>query len=319
MRPPGARGHGGRPERSTGRAGPSPRRTGIARSPLLHEGEESPDGQPAAAEPLTPEHIKPRPLGHRGTSLGLNLVYTHLNRVIKARGLEALCVRPGHGGPSVLANSWLDGGYRDTYPDVTWDAQGLAQLFHQFSFPGGVPSHVAPEVPGSIHEGGGLGYALAHAHGAAFDLLSRLPEPELDALLRGYGHEPIHVGGDDPLQVHRALAAAFDEALDRVDLVQRTAPEEGVPQRPRRPVIVLRTPKGWTGPKEVDGEPVEGTWRAHQVPRAGVRENPAHLARAVGDVAEVVPARGLFDADGRPSADVLACVPSGTRRLGATP
>ena len=127
------------------------------------------------------------------------------------------------------------------------------------------------------------------------------------------------MGGDDPLQVHRALAAAFDEALDRVDLVQRTALEEGVPQRPRRPVIVLRTPKGWTGPKEVDGEPVEGTWRAHQVPRAGVRENPAHLARAVGDVAEVVPARGLFDADGRPSADVLACVPSGTRRLGATP
>ncbi|MEU6371440.1 phosphoketolase family protein [Streptomyces sp. NPDC046931] len=327
---------------------------------------------PLLTEPLRPAHIKPRLLGHWGTSPGLNLVYTHLNRVIKARGLDALCVwGPGHGGPSVLANSWLDGSYSDTYPDVTRDAQGMAKLFRQFSFPGGVPSHVAPEVPGSIHEGGELGYSLAHAYGAAFDhpellvacvigdgeaetgplaaswhstkfldpvhdgavlpilhlngykianptVLSRLPEPELDALLRGYGHEPIHVAGDDPLQVHRALAAAFDEALDRIDLIRRTARQEGVPERPHWPMIVLRTPKGWTGPKEVDGEPVEGTWRAHQVPLAGVRENPAHLAQLEAWLKSYRPGE-LFDADGRPSADVLACVPSGARRLGATP
>ena len=220
-------------------------------------------------EPLKPEHIKPRLLGHWGTSPGLNLVYTHLNRVIKARGLDALCVwGPGHGGPSVLANSWLEGSYSDTYPDVSRDGAGMERLFKQFSFPGGVPSHVAPETPGSIHEGGELGYSLAHAYGAAFDnpdllvacvigdgeaetgplaaawhsnkfldpvhdgavlpilhlngykianptVLSRLPESELDELLRGYGHEPIHVTGDDPLQVHKAMAAAFDDAPAR--------------------------------------------------------------------------------------------------------
>ncbi|MEU6518622.1 phosphoketolase family protein [Streptomyces sp. NPDC046978] len=327
---------------------------------------------PLLTEPLEPGHIKPRLLGHWGTSPGLNLVHTHLNRVIKARGLDALCVwGPGHGGPSVLANSWLEGSYSETYPDVTRDAQGMERLFHQFSFPGGVPSHVAPEVPGSIHEGGELGYSLAHAYGAAFDhpnllvacvigdgeaetgplaaswhsnkfldpvhdgavlpilhlngykianptVLSRLPEPELDELLRGYGHEPITVAGDDPVQVHRALAQAFDEALDRIALLQRTAREEDVTQRPHWPMIVLRTPKGWTGPAEVDGVPVEGTWRAHQVPLAGVRENPEHLRQLEAWLRSYRPEE-LFDTDGRPCADVLACVPDGARRLGATP
>ncbi|GAA3785282.1 phosphoketolase family protein [Streptomyces chiangmaiensis] len=327
---------------------------------------------PLLTEPLAPEHIKPRLLGHWGTSPGLNLVYTHLNRVIKERGLDALCVwGPGHGGPSVLANSWLEGSYSEKCPDVTRDAEGMAKLFRQFSFPGGVPSHVAPEVPGSIHEGGELGYSLAHAYGAAFDhpnllvacvigdgeaetgplaaswhsnkfldpvhdgavlpilhlngykianptVLSRLPGPELDALLRGYGHEPITVSGDDPAQVHRALAQAFDAALDRIALLQRTAREEGVTQRPHWPMIVLRTPKGWTGPAEVDGVPVEGTWRAHQVPLAGVRENPEHLRQLEAWLKSYRPEE-LFDADGRPRADVLACVPEGARRLGATP
>ncbi|MFC9125278.1 phosphoketolase [Streptomyces sp. NPDC057099] len=327
---------------------------------------------PLLTEPLRPEHIKPRLLGHWGTSPGLNLVHTHLNRVIKNRGLDALCVwGPGHGGPSVLANSWLEGSYTEKYPDATRDAPGMELLMRQFSFPGGVPSHVAPEVPGSIHEGGELGYSLTHAYGAALDnpgllvacvigdgeaetgplagswhankfldpvhdgavlpvlhlngykianptVLSRIPETELDALLRGYGHEPIHVSGDDPATVHRAMAHALDTALDRIAEAQRAAREDGVTERPRWPVIVLRTPKGWTGPAEVDGEPVEGTWRSHQVPLAGVRDNPEHL-RQLEDWLRSYRPEELFDAEGRPVADVLDCVPEGTRRLGATP
>ncbi len=306
---------------------------------------------PLLTEPLRPEHIKPRLLGHWGTSPGLNLVYTHLNRVIKARDLDALCVwGPGHGGPSVVANSWLEGSYSETYPNVSRDGAGMQRLFKQFSFPGGVPSHVAPETPGSIHEGGELGYSLAHAYGAAFDnpdllvacvigdgeaetgplatawhsnkfldplhdgavlpilhlngykianptVLSRLPEAELDELLRGYGHEPIHVTGHDPLAVHRAMAAAFDDALDRIALMQRTAREEGVTERVRWPMIVLRTPKGWTGPAEVDGVPVEGTWRAHQVPLAEVRENPEHLRQLEAWLRSYRPEE-LFGAEG---------------------
>ncbi|MFE4823038.1 phosphoketolase [Streptomyces sp. NPDC056704] len=327
---------------------------------------------PLLTEPLTPAHIKPRLLGHWGTSPGLNLVHTHLNRVIKARGLDALCVwGPGHGGPAVLANSWLEGTYSETYPSVSRDAAGMERLFRQFSFPGGVPSHVAPETPGSIHEGGELGYSLAHAYGAAFDnpdllvacvigdgeaetgplaaswhsnkfldpvhdgavlpilhlngykianptVLSRIPEAELDELLRGYGHDPIHVAGDDPHEVHRALADAFDRALDSIALMQRTAREDGVPERVRWPMIVLRTPKGWTGPAEVDGVPVEGTWRAHQVPLAAVRENPEHLRQLETWLRSYRPEE-LFDAEGRPVADVLAGVPDGAKRLGATP
>ncbi|MFF3362494.1 MULTISPECIES: phosphoketolase family protein [Streptomyces] len=327
---------------------------------------------PLLTEPLRPEHIKPRLLGHWGTSPGLNLVYTHLNRVIKARDLDALCVwGPGHGGPAVLAGSWLEGSYSETYPDIGRDALGMERLFKQFSFPGGVPSHVAPETPGSIHEGGELGYSLAHAYGAAFDnpgllvacvvgdgeaetgplatswhsdkfldpvhdgavlpilhlngykianptVLARLPEAELDELLRGYGHEPLYVGGDDPAEVHRALAAAMDDALDRIARAQRGAREDGSTERVHWPMIVLRTPKGWTGPAEVDGEPVEGTWRAHQVPLPGVRENPAHLRQLEQWLRSYRPGE-LFGADGRPSADVLACVPEGTRRLGSNP
>ncbi|MFE4176419.1 phosphoketolase [Streptomyces sp. NPDC056909] len=327
---------------------------------------------PLLTEPLRPEHIKPRLLGHWGTSPGLNLVHTHLNRVIKARGQDAVCVwGPGHGGPAVLANAWLEGSYSEVYPDVGRDRDGMARLFRQFSFPGGVPSHVAPETPGSIHEGGELGYSLSHAYGAAFDhpdllvacvigdgeaetgplaaswhsnkfldpvrdgavlpilhlngykianpaVLARIPEPELDELLRGYGHEPLHVGGDDPDTVHRAMAAAMDSALDRIALIQHTAREEGATERPRWPVIVMRTPKGWTGPVTVDGLPVEGTWRSHQVPLPAVRENPEHLRQLEAWLRSYRP-QELFDDRGRPWARVLDCVPEGTRRLGATP
>ncbi|MFJ9804505.1 phosphoketolase family protein [Streptomyces wuyuanensis] len=323
-------------------------------------------------EPLRPEHIKPRLLGHWGTCPGLNLVHTHLNRVIKARDLSALAIwGPGHGGPAVLANSWLEGSYSETYPDVSRDEEGMDRFFRQFSFPGGVPSHVAPETPGSIHEGGELGYSLGHAYGAALDnpgllvacvigdgeaetgplaaswhsnklldpvhdgavlpilhlngykianptVLARLPEEELDALLRGYGHEPLHVTGDKPMEVHRAMAAAMDEALDRIAAIQHEARDAGRTDRPRWPVIVLRTPKGWTGPAEVDGHPVEGTWRAHQVPLPGVRDDPRHLRQLDKWLRSYRPGE-LFDEQGRPRARVLACVPEGDRRLGATP
>ncbi|MBB5118692.1 phosphoketolase [Streptomyces eurocidicus] len=327
---------------------------------------------PLLAVPLEPEHIKPRLLGHWGTSPGLNLVHTHLNRVVKARDLDALCVwGPGHGGPAVVANSWLEGSYSEVYPDVSRDAEGMERLFRQFSFPGGVPSHVAPETPGSIHEGGELGYSLAHAYGAALDnpgllvvcvigdgeaetgplatswhankfldpvhdgavlpvlhlngykianptVLARLPEEELDRLLRGYGHEPLYVTGDDPAEVHRSMAAAMDRALDHIATAQRVAREDGVPDRPHWPVIVLRTPKGWTGPAEVDRVPVAGTWRSHQVPLSGVRDNPAHL-RQLEDWLRSYRPEELFDEDGRPRPEVLELVPEGDRRLGANP
>ncbi|WP_435059597.1 phosphoketolase family protein [Streptomyces sp. bgisy060] len=328
---------------------------------------------PLLREPLRPEHIKPRLLGHWGTSPGLNLVHAHLNRVIKARDLDAICVwGPGHGGPAVLAGSWLEGSYTETYPDVTRDEPGMARLFRQFSFPGGVPSHVAPETPGSIHEGGELGYSLSHAYGAALDnpnllvacvigdgeaetgplaaswhsnkfldpvhdgavlpilhlngykianptVLARIPQDELDELLRGYGHEPLHVTGDDPAEVHRAMAAAMDAAVDRIEAVQRAARQAGrTPRRHRWPLIVLRTPKGWTGPHEVDGLPVEGTWRAHQVPLDQVRSSPEHLAQLEAWLRSYRPEE-LFDEHGRPRPQVLAQIPSGTRRLGSNP
>ncbi|MGW8375198.1 phosphoketolase family protein [Streptomyces sp. ODS28] len=330
---------------------------------------------PLLTEPLRPEHIKPRLLGHWGTTPGLNLVHTHLNRLIKARNLDALCVwGPGHGGPAVLANAWLEGSYGETYPDAGRDAAGMERLFRQFSFPGGVPSHVAPETPGSIHEGGELGYSLAHAYGAALDnpdllvtcvigdgeaetgplaaswnstafldpvhdgavlpvlhlngykianptVLSRLPQDQLDAILRGFGHEPLHVtgaAGDDPLAVHRAMAHAMDTALDIIRRIQQTAREDGVYRAAPWPVIVLRTPKGWTGPATVDGQQVEGTWRAHQVPLASVREDPGHLQQLEQWMRSYRP-RELFDERGRPRAEVLECVPEGKRRLGATP
>ncbi|KJK53805.1 phosphoketolase [Streptomyces sp. NRRL F-4428] len=326
---------------------------------------------PLLKKPLEPAHIKPRLLGHWGTSPGLNLVHTHLNRVIKRYGVDALCVwGPGHGGPAVLANSWLEGSYSEIYPDVSRDEDGMARLFRQFSFPGGVPSHVAPETPGSIHEGGELGYSLSHAYGAALDnpdllvacvvgdgeaetgplaaswhsnkfldpvhdgavlpvlhlngykianptVLARLPEAELDQLLRGYGHDPLHVTGDDPHQVHRAMAATMDTALDRIRRIQQQARTGAPVGRPRWPVIVLRTPKGWTGPATVDGVPVEGTWRAHQVPLAGVRDDDGHRAQLEAWLRSYRPEE-LFDQTGRPSPQVLECVPEGVRRLGAT-
>ncbi|MGA4837600.1 phosphoketolase family protein [Streptomyces sp. G45] len=327
---------------------------------------------PLLSEPLRPEHVKPRLLGHWGTSPGLNLVHTHLNRLITHHDRDVLCVwGPGHGGPAVLANAWLEGSYTRTYPDITRDGEGMARLFRQFSFPGGVPSHVAPETPGSLHEGGELGYALAHAYGAAFDhpdllvacvigdgeaetgplaaswhatkfldprhdgavlpilhlngykianptLLSRIPPTELDALLRGYGHHPLHVSGDDPRTVHCGLARALDQAVERITDIQHRARTQGHTEREPWPVIVLRTPKGWTGPASVDGTPVEGTWRAHQVPLTGVRDNPDRL-RQLEDWLRSYRPRELFDTHGRPADQVLACVPRGERRLGATP
>jgi xylulose-5-phosphate/fructose-6-phosphate phosphoketolase len=330
---------------------------------------------PLLREPLRIEHVKPRLLGHWGTSPGLNLVYAHMNRAIRARGLDALYVTgPGHGGPSLVANAWLDGTYSEVYPEVTRDGPGMHRLFRQFSFPGGIPSHVAPETPGSIHEGGELGYSLSHAYGAAFDnprlvvccvvgdgeaetgplaaswhsnaflnpagdgavlpvlhlngykianptVLARIPRDELDALLRGYGHRPIHVEGDDPAAVHAAMAGALDEALDEIAAIQAAARGgggRGGGSRPAWPMIVLRTPKGWTGPKEVDGKPTEGTWRSHQVPLAGMAERPDHVAQLEAWMRSYRPEE-LFDDGGRPRDDVLAPAPEGRRRMSASP
>ncbi|GAA0318317.1 phosphoketolase family protein [Actinoallomurus spadix] len=327
---------------------------------------------PLLREPLTRDDIKPRLLGHWGTSPGLNLCYVHLNRVIKRRDLDMIYIMgPGHGGPAAVANAWLEGTYSEVYPAVSQDEEGMARLFRQFSFPGGVPSHVAPETPGSIHEGGELGYSLAHAYGAAFDnpdlvvacivgdgeaetgplatswhstkfidpaadgavlpilhlngykianptVLARIPEPELVALLEGYGHRPIIVSGDEPADVHRQLAGALDDALDDIARIQTAAREGGSTERPRWPMIVLRTPKGWTGPREVDGVPVEGTWRAHQVPLGRVREDPEHLAALEAWLRSYRPEE-LFDEAGRPVAELRALPPEGERRMSANP
>ncbi|SDO69983.1 phosphoketolase family protein [Lentzea jiangxiensis] len=321
---------------------------------------------PLLTAPLTPEHIKPRLLGHWGTTPGLNFLHAHLNRVIRDRDLDMMFVTgPGHGGPALLANTWLEGTYSETYPDVPRDEDGMRRLFRQFSFPGGVPSHVAPEVPGSIHEGGELGYSLAHAFGAAFDnpglivacvvgdgeaetgplaaswhagkflhprrdgavlpilhlngykianpsLLARIPHDELDALLRGYGYAPYYVEGDEPKTMHARMAEVLDQVIDEIHRVK------GSEDRPRWPMIVLRSPKGWTGPSEVDGKPVENTWRAHQVPLAGVRDNPEHLGQLEAWLRSYRP-KELFDENGTPRPELAALVPDGTRRMGATP
>jgi xylulose-5-phosphate/fructose-6-phosphate phosphoketolase len=327
---------------------------------------------PLLGEPLAAEHVKPRLLGHWGTTPGLNLVYAHLNRVIRQRDLDVIYVMgPGHGGPAAVANAWLEGTWSEMYGDVTRDEIGMRQLFRQFSFPGGIPSHVAPEVPGSIHEGGELGYALAHAYGAAFDnpgllvacivgdgeaetgplaaswhsnkfldpardgavlpilhlngykianptVLARIPEAELVKLLEGYGHQVLTVAGDDPPDVHRQLARALDIALDVIGEIGDEHREH--PERRHRPwpMIVLRTPKGWTGPREVDGQQVEGTWRAHQVPLDGVRSNPDHLHLLEEWMLSYGPA-ALFDADGCPRPEVVAHAPRGDRRMSANP
>ncbi len=327
---------------------------------------------PLLREPLRPEHIKPRLLGHWGTTPGLNFIYAHLNRAIKARDLNTIFVcGPGHGGPGMVANTYLEGTYTEIYPDISRDTKGLRKLFRQFSFPGGIPSHAAPETPGSIHEGGELGYALVHAYGAAFDnpellvacvigdgeaetgplaaswhsnkflnpvhdgavlpilhlngykianptVLGRLDDDELFSLLRGYGHEPLAVEGDDPSEMHRLMAHAIDEALDRIGDIQTGARNAQKSQRPRWPMIVLRSPKGWTGPKEVDGKKVEGFWRAHQVPVDGVRTNPAHLEILETWMRSYQPEM-LFDAEGRFVPDLQALAPLGASRMGANP
>ncbi|MDT4929468.1 MAG: xylulose-5-phosphate/fructose-6-phosphate phosphoketolase [Pseudonocardiales bacterium] len=327
---------------------------------------------PLLAEPLLPEHVKPRLLGHWGTTPGLNLLYAHLNRVIAERDLNTMYViGPGHGGPGIVANAYLEGTYTEVYPHVGRDTAGLRRLFRQFSFPGGIPSHVAPETPGSIHEGGELGYALVHAYGAAFDnpdlvvacvigdgeaetgplaaswhsnkfvdtvrdgavlpilhlngykianptILARIPETELVSLLEGYGHRPILVSGDDPAQVHQDLAAAMDDAFDDIAAIQSHARTGGDRRRPTWPMIVLRTPKGWTGPKVVDGVQVEGTWRSHQVPLSEVRTNPDHLALLETWLRSYRPDE-LFTADGALRADLAALPPRGERRMSANP
>ncbi|MEU4663186.1 phosphoketolase family protein [Micromonospora chalcea] len=327
---------------------------------------------PLLREPLRPEHVKPRLLGHWGTSPGLNLLYTHLNRVIVDRDLSAIFVTgPGHGGPALVANTWLEGTYSELYHHIPRDETGMQRLFRQFSFPGGIPSHVAPEVPGSIHEGGELGYALSHAYGAAFDnpdllvacvigdgeaetgplagswlsnvflnpardgavlpilhlngykianptVLDRIPRADLREMMRGFGYQPYVVEGDDPAAVHQSLAATLDRAVDEIGEIQRRARSGERVERPRWPMIVLRTPKGWTGPSRVDGKQVEGTFRAHQVPISGVRDNPEHLAELERWLRSYRPEE-LFDATGGPVAEVADLPPTGDRRMSANP
>jgi xylulose-5-phosphate/fructose-6-phosphate phosphoketolase len=327
---------------------------------------------PLLRESLAPQHCKPRLLGHWGTTPGLNFIYAHMNRVIRSWDLDAIYViGPGHGGPAIVANAYLEGTYTEVYRSITRDTDGLRQLFRQFSFPGGIPSHVAPETPGSIHEGGELGYALSHAYGAAFDnpdlivccvvgdgeaetgplatswhsnkfldpvrdgvvlpilhlngykianptVLARIPEDELRALMEGYGHHPYFVSGDDPTLMHQQMAAAMDAVITEIHEIQRAARDGGVTERPRWPMIVLRSPKGWTGPKEVDGLPSEGSWRAHQVPFGEVRTNPEHLALLEGWLRSYRPEE-LFDADGALVAELAELPPRSYRRMSANP
>jgi len=328
---------------------------------------------PLLREPLTPAHVKPRLLGHFGTVPGLNLVYAHLNRAIRERDLDAIFITgPGHGGPGLVANAYLEGTYSEIYPSITRDLEGMLRLFRQFSFPGGIPSHVAPETPGSIHEGGELGYALTHAYGAAFDnpdlvvacvvgdgeaetgplatswhsnkfldpvndgavlpilhlngykianpaVLDRIPDAELTAMLEGFGHRVLWVEGDDPVKVHRQMATTMDAALDEIAEIQRRARKRrGDRTRPSWPMIVLRTPKGWTGPEKVDGKRVEGHWRSHQVPMSDVLENRKHLHLLERWMRSYRPEE-LFTDEGALRPDLAELAPSGDRRMSANP
>ena len=327
---------------------------------------------PLLREPLLPEHVKPRLLGHWGTTPGLNFLYAHLNRAIMARDLDMIYViGPGHGGPGLVASAYLEGTYTETYPDITLDEEGMQRLFQQFSFPGGIPSHVAPETPGSIHEGGELGYSLSHAYGAAFDnpdlvvaavvgdgeaetgplatswhsnkfldpardgavlpilhlngykianptVLARIPDEELDSLLRGYGHTPYVVSGDDPETMHQAFAATLDLCLDEIRDIQERARAGRLEGRPAWPMIVLRSPKGWTGPKEVDGARMEGYWHSHQVPFADARGDDGHR-RILEDWMRSYRPEELFDATGAPDREILGQRPQGRRRMSANP
>jgi xylulose-5-phosphate/fructose-6-phosphate phosphoketolase len=327
---------------------------------------------PLLREPLRVEHTKPRLLGHWGTTPGLNFIYVHLNRAIVERDLNAIYIcGPGHGGPGMVANAYLEGTYTELYSSITRDEEGLRHLFKQFSFPGGIPSHAAPETPGSINEGGELGYSLAHAFGAAFDnpdllvtcvvgdgeaetgplatswhgtrflnpasdgavlpilhlngykianptILARISHEELAHLLEGYGYHPYFVEGDEPTAMHHLMADTLDRVLDEIGSIQSRARQDGAEDRPRWPMIVLRSPKGWTGPKEVDGLPTEGTWRSHQVPLAEIATKPAHLAQLEQWLKSYRPDE-LFDSAGRLIDDLAALPPRGARRMSANP
>jgi len=322
-------------------------------------------------EPLKLEHVKPRLLGHWGTTPGLNFIYVHLNRVIKAHDLSMIYIcGPGHGGPAIVANAYLEGTYSELYPNVSEDAEGLQRLFKQFSFPGGIPSHTAAEVPGSIHEGGELGYALSHAFGAAFDnpdlivtavvgdgeaetgplatswhsnkflnpaadgavlpilhlngykianptLLARMPQGELESLFTGYGYKTYFVEGDDPEKVHPAMAEALDQVIAEIKSIQRDARENGKTGRPQWPMIVLRTPKGWTGPKEIDGKKVEDFWRSHQVPFSDMAKSGR--VQELEEWLKSYRPEELFDENGTLMPELRELAPTGTRRLGANP
>ncbi len=328
---------------------------------------------PLLREPLKLEHVKPRLLGHWGTTPGLNFIYTHLNRLIRNRGLSVIFVTgPGHGGPALVANTYLEGTYSEIYPHITRDAEGMRKLFRQFSFPGGIPSHTAPETPGSIHEGGELGYSLAHAFGAVLDnpdliaacvvgdgeaetgplatawhsnkflnpatdgavlpilhlngykianptVLARIERDELASLLRGYGYEPRFVEGSEPMAMHQLMAQTLDAVADEIARIEAGARAgRGEPSRPRWPMIVLATPKGWTGPREVDGVRTEGSWRSHQVPLTHFAEKPAHIALLERWMKSYRPEE-LFDADGALRPELATLGPSGARRMGANP
>ena len=327
---------------------------------------------PLLKDALKPEHVKPRLLGHWGTTPGLNFIYVHLNRIIKARNLDMIYLAgPGHGGPALVANVWLEGTYSEYYPDVSYDEQGMKRLFRQFSFPGGVPSHVAPETPGSIHEGGELGYALSHAYGAVFDnpdlvaacvvgdgeaetgplatawhsnkflnpkrdgtvlpilhlngykianptVLARISHDELENLMIGYGYKPYFVEGSDPETMHRKMAATLDRCFDEIRDIQQRARMDGDVRRPQWPMIVLRSPKGWTGPKEVDGRKTEDYWRSHQVPFSNVRENQEHLRLLESWMKSYKPEE-LFTEEGALKAELQELAPEGIRRMGDNP
>jgi xylulose-5-phosphate/fructose-6-phosphate phosphoketolase len=327
---------------------------------------------PLLKDPLTRDHIKPRLLGHWGTTPGLNFIYVHLNRVIRKYDLSTIFIAgPGHGGPALVANTYLEGTYSEVYPDISQDEQGMKRLFTQFSFPSGIPSHVAPETPGSIHEGGELGYSLSHAYGAAFDnpnllvacvigdgeaetgplatswhsnkflnpatdgavlpilhlngykiaspaVLARISHDELEQLLRGYGYRPYFVEGDDPEPMHQAMAATLDTIVEEIRSIQKAARTDGAIERPRWPMLVLRSPKGWTGPKEVDGKKTEGFWRSHQVPMGEMHESPEHVGILDRWMKSYRPEE-LFDSRGRLRPDLADLAPKGERRMGANP
>ena len=327
---------------------------------------------PMLRQPLKIEHVKPRLLGHWGTTPGLNFIYAHLNRIIKQHDLNVLYVAgPGHGGPALVANTWLEGSYSELYPNVTRDAEGMKKLFRQFSFPGGIGSHVTAETPGSIHEGGELGYALSHAYGAVFDnpdlivacvvgdgeaetgplatawhsnkflnpardgavlpilhlngykianpaVLARIPHDELEQLFAGYGYRPYFVEGSEPEAMHQSMAATLDAVVDEIQSVQQRTRSEGISERPRWPMIILISPKGWTGPKEVDGKPAEGNWRSHQVPFGELASKPGHL-KLLEEWMRSYLREQLFDESGLLKAELATLAPVGNRRMGANP